>query len=57
MKKKGQLPCGHTELTKEELIADLVQRNKGNILDIATDSQGNQTMRVIKKSDKTEEEN
>jgi hypothetical protein len=55
MKKKGKKPFGHTEFTKEELINDLAQKHNG-VLDISTNSSGEQTYKIIKKKDENSEE-
>jgi len=54
MEEKGQKPFAHTELNKDELLADLTQKH-GNILDISVDSQGHQIYRVIKPKDEESE--
>jgi hypothetical protein len=48
MLEKGHKPCAGTELTKDELLADLTQKH-GNILEISTDDKGQQSYRVTKK--------
>jgi hypothetical protein len=54
MQEKGKRPFGNTELTKEEFIADLVQR-KGNILNIETDDKGKQTYKIHKQGENNNE--
>jgi hypothetical protein len=48
MARKGQKPACATELTHDELLAQYVENDK-TILDLSHDSQGKQTIMVIKK--------
>jgi len=49
-KLKNLKPCGHTELTKEELIKEHASHGK-SILDISTNKEGKQQTRIIKPKD------
>jgi len=50
MKEKGQKPSGHTELNKEELVQELISKNK-NVLDITSDEKGKPIYKFYKKDD------
>lgn len=50
MKEKGQKPCGHTELNREEIIKETCSHNK-NVLNIETDSEGKHKYIIFKKKD------
>ena len=47
---KNLKPCGHTELTKEELIKEHASHGE-SILDISTNKEGKQQTRIIKPKD------
>jgi len=48
MAKKGQKPACATELTHNEILAQYAEKDK-TILDVSHNSEGEQTLRVIKK--------
>jgi hypothetical protein len=50
MAKNNKKPNGATELNKEEIIREMVEKN-GNILVISINTKGEQTYNIIKKND------
>ena len=48
MEQKGIKPIGHNEFSKDELLQQLAEKN-GNVLDISTDKEGNQSCKIVKK--------
>jgi hypothetical protein len=50
MKKKGIIPSGATELTKEELLNEIASHDK-KVAHIQTDDKGKQTLKIYKKED------
>lgn len=53
MAEKNVQPIGHTELSKEEYISELISKDK-KIIDISVDAQGKQSLRFIKKDNMEE---
>ena len=50
MKKKNVKPIGHTELTKDEQVADLIARGR-KPMEIETNKEGKSTYKFYKKVD------
>ncbi len=53
MAEKGRKPFGHTELTKDELAKEYASHSK-KILDISHNSEGTETIKLIKQNDNIE---
>ena len=54
MKMKGIKPFAHNEFNKDEQLQQLAEKN-GPVLDISTDTNGNQSYKVIKKNENFDE--
>jgi hypothetical protein len=52
MAEKNQKPISANEFTKDELLQQLAGKN-GNVLDIATDKEGKQSYKIVKKVEPT----
>jgi DUF1009 family protein len=52
MEMKGMKPISANEFNKDELLQQLAEKN-GNVLDIATDKEGKQSYKIVKKVEPT----